>query len=618
MTLYEKNLDFLVSQGFLRNTFVASSEFSNLKLFPGKNGYYSAMKRVGSVEILLHSTYDPVFEAELMLGEGDFSQYRSIFVFGLGLGYHLVKLLERTRSDCLIFVMESDWEIISAAMNVIDFEEILGTHRVVLAFGTPAEIQVILDGVFVMREVIIKLHKMGFLYFAPKYRTDSTWVKQMQQMVLDMFRYQRGAMGNDIGWAVSGLINFTSHLRYIARSPRPTDLENGWVKPVVIVLAGPSLSKNINVLKTWQDKVTIFCVNTVFNRLLDYGITPDATFTLDRAPVIYEKHYQREGPIPESIVYVANPVADHRNAKLFKHHLFILGGGELYQWEIAKAIGSQTLPAGLSVAHFAFIFALHCGATPIILIGQDLALGEEGHTHSSGSMYEELRVDESDPNLVFVEGYNGGQVPSTLTWRAFRDWYEVYLEKNPTFVINATEGGARIRGTVEMSLQEALEKYVGIDSPAKDSLLEWLESKKENIVYSDTMDRIRLSIEERIVKLKVHEQNCDWGLILCNKLSEVNGSENNKTQLLRKILKIVDDIIGGDPWVFSVFRPEYIRLMVEYEEIDDNDDHCITKRVRLLSELFLSLRKFLYKLRQILEKEVFGGNIEVFTEHSLS
>ncbi|HVJ50750.1 motility associated factor glycosyltransferase family protein [Desulfitobacterium sp.] len=611
MTFFEENLAFLLSQGFEEQILNQPLENSTVRLFTGKMGYYTAVKQVEDHDILLHSAYDPLNEASRLLAVEDISSYLSIFVFGLGLGYHLLELIEQTSQDCLIFVLESDWDIVRAAMHVIDFREILKTGRVVLAFGTPSDVRVILDGLFVNGEIQLKLHKMGFLYFAPKYRHDITVVQEIRRIIIEVFQYHILAKGNDISWSIKGLTNLSEHIPYLARSPYLRQIADTWHKPVVIVLAGPSLNKNIAVLKEWQDRVTIFCVNTVFNKLLDYGIVPDATFTLDRAPVIAEKHYKRDDHIPESVVLVGNPVIDPRSVNLFKHNMFIFGGGEFYQSELARDMGYGLLPVGLSVTHFAFMFALYIGAPAILLVGQDLAYGSEGRTHSSGSVYDEIKVDlDKENDVVYLEGYYGGEVPSSLSWKLFRDWYEIYLERFPSLLINCTEGGAKIKGTLQLPLKEALEQYVGTDSLKKDSFVDWLYSVKQDIKYEEMLDKIRMSFEKRIEKLQICE-------LVFARASRVYHNIEDPEILLKFKKRYLDQMdkearnIMSDQWIFSAFKPEYIRVMVEYNGLDtgvynaDVDlETVIISKAKLLQDMFCNIGLLSEKLRKILEDTV--------------
>ena len=54
--------------------------------------------------------------------------------------------------------------------------------------------------------------------------------------------------------------------------------------PVVIVAAGPSLDKNIHILKEFQGKCLIICVDIVLFKLIENGIRPDFVINIDPHP----------------------------------------------------------------------------------------------------------------------------------------------------------------------------------------------------------------------------------------------------------------------------------------------------------------------------------------------
>jgi hypothetical protein len=607
MTLFEKNLNFLSSQGFRKQVLNQPPDFSSVRLFTGKKGYFTGAKQVGGQEILLHSAYDPLNEAARLIAGKNFPVHRSIFTLGLGLGYHVVELLNQVSPDCLIFVLESDWDIIRAAMQVIDFKDIVGTGRVILAFGTLAEIRRILDDHFISENNLLKLLKIDFLYFAPKQNSEPEDVQAMRQLVLEAFQNHYLAMKDEIGWMLQRLSNTVEHIPYLAQSPFPIQMADNWHKPVVIVLAGPSLNKNIAVLKEWQDRVTIFCVNTVFNKLLDYGIIPDATFSIDIHPSLAEKHYKRNEPIPDSIVLVANPGIDSRCISLFEHNLLILGGGGYFQHELASDIGSDVLQVGLSVTHFAFTMARHMGASSIILIGQDLAYGYEGQTHSLGCNYEEQKtiVSQND-DIVYLEGYHGGEVPSCLTWKLFRDWYEDFLNRYPSLVINATEGGVKIKGTLQLTLKDALENYVGIDTAEKIPFVNWLHSVKQSVPYEEISKRIRSSLVKRITKLQESESACRAAMsVYCNIDHPKIPLELKSRYLLQMETRVRD--MMKDRWVFYTFRSEYIRVMSDYFDLDTNNEPpeiLIIHKATLLYGMLKKLNSYLSEFRTVIENYI--------------
>ncbi|HHV71411.1 MAG TPA: motility associated factor glycosyltransferase family protein, partial [Clostridia bacterium] len=72
------------------------------------------------------------------------------------------------------------------------------------------------------------------------------------------------------------------------------------------------------------------------------------------------------------------------------------------------------------------------------------------------------KVDlNTQSNICFVEGINGEQLPTSTAFKNFLTWYELEIaaDSGEREYIDATEGGARIKGTTIMPLREVIEKY---------------------------------------------------------------------------------------------------------------------------------------------------------------
>ena len=128
---------------------------------------------------------------------------------------------------------------------------------------------------------------------------------------------------------------------------------------------------------------------------------------------------------------------------------------------------------GASCANMAFKIAEALGCDPIILVGQDLAFGEEGSTHTGavpwGSFQSGLAQDRT--GRFKVKGNVQEWVETNDNWNMFRLSYVKDVAEFEGTVINATPvkgcspGGAYIEGTVLMAFREALEKYIDTTAP---------------------------------------------------------------------------------------------------------------------------------------------------------
>ena len=83
-------------------------------------------------------------------------------------------------------------------------------------------------------------------------------------------------------WALNGFKN----LARVGERPLVSDLKDDFTGvPMIIVGAGPSLAKNIEHLRSAQDKAIIVCVARALNSLQSAGIVPDFAISLDAIDV---------------------------------------------------------------------------------------------------------------------------------------------------------------------------------------------------------------------------------------------------------------------------------------------------------------------------------------------
>ena len=121
---------------------------------------------------------------------------------------------------------------------------------------------------------------------------------------------------------------------------------------------------------------------------------------------------------------------------------------------------------GGSVTSDAFMIADYIGFRKIILVGQDMAF-TNGISHTSGI---EGAFGDNDEYIdsryqVYVEGIDGQKLKTDFQMWRYKKWFEKIIEKNEGRfrVINATEGGALIKGTINQRLRETISSECKIE-----------------------------------------------------------------------------------------------------------------------------------------------------------
>ncbi|EAI3702762.1 DUF115 domain-containing protein, partial [Campylobacter jejuni] len=234
----------------------------------------------------------------------------------------------------------------------------------------------------------------------------------------------------------------------------------------IVVSAGPSLAKQLPLLKAYQDKAVIFCADGALSMLEKEGIVPDYVTNLDYSDWSI-KFFQNKENLKQSII--ALECATHPNvvrSLKAENCMIVLRNKALYQRFNLNDFGY--IDTGTHVSHFSYTLALALGFKNIIMIGQDLAFDEEGNSHSKGFSYGEQFSEETIVPTLQVQAYGGkGEVLTHITWNDYRIKLEYLFACNDQKAkfYNATEGGARISFTEELSFKECCEKFLIKEKP---------------------------------------------------------------------------------------------------------------------------------------------------------
>ncbi|EAH7586144.1 motility associated factor glycosyltransferase family protein [Campylobacter lari] len=234
-------------------------------------------------------------------------------------------------------------------------------------------------------------------------------------------------------------------------------------KSVIVVCAGPSLSKQLELLKKYQKYFVIFAVDATYKTLLKNDIYPDFVFTMD----VHEKWICFYEDLPKNdykkpILIFSACINERLRANFDQNQkkIFILQNLDYQEKFHLNDFGY--LDTGLNVAYFVYSLAIALKFTNVIMIGQDLAFGNDGNSHADMSIFtfrDEKKAQHNIKKLLVLAYGKKDFIQTNIAWNEFRKRLEVLFVANPQInFYNATEGGAFIDYTIEISFKEILEK----------------------------------------------------------------------------------------------------------------------------------------------------------------
>ncbi|TCP57843.1 uncharacterized protein DUF115 [Tumebacillus sp. BK434] len=411
----------------------------------------------GEAAGLFHSRYQPLVEAERWAAAHTDKNAKNLAFFGFGLGYQIRALREAIGADKGIIVLEPSWEVFDTALGAVDLRDLLKDENLHLIIGGTARQLARQMGALAGQ----KMFEMDWLewpafrrFYGNEYLEEFS--KELSRSMRDARLDQNTVLYFQREWPRNILYNLPA----ILKNPGINALQNKFnKKPAIIVSAGPSLSKNVEMLHEIKDKAVILCVDTAYRVLQTKGIQPDLIFSLDGSELNY-RHFT--GVRPEGIPLVMVPNVHHKIIEEYGQRVFSANIFDMLVSEVVKQIEPKgLLSVSGSVATLAFSTACRMGCDPVIFIGQDLAY-PGGQAYSKGTMFETMtKTVENGFMMRHVEGIDGMPVLTDAQLDSFRVWFEVQIEEyeaGRTFV-DATEGGAKIHGTEIMTLREAVDRY---------------------------------------------------------------------------------------------------------------------------------------------------------------
>lgn len=449
---------------------------------------------------LMHSAHDPVREARRWVDIVGNHATENVAFLGCGMGYHIVEYMRRENWRDMTIIIEPNLEVFRCWLETMDLTPYIVEKCMVFAVALePVDVGRLIqsDEMTLVRNGLRRLPHAVAVELDPDYfaAVDRELHETMTFCCLNnntrreaWFRYARNAAVN---------IAAALHL------PGVAELKGKFKGiPAFVVAAGPSLNKNIDVLKRAQGRSVILAVGTVAGTLLAHGITPDFTVIMDYGPDVYYRHLAN---VDTSRLRILVDPAAHPTVlseAQGERMLMDVAGRHFTGWSRCLVGDHGGVEKGLTVAHTCFLLAVEFGCSPITLVGQDLAF-TDGYSHAQGTAIRrtvEQFTREEHSSTILVEGNDGAPVVSDPTFMVYRKHFEALIdrfkEQVAGGVINATEGGAKIGGTTAMPLEQAIAMYCNGTQPIARIIraharLPKADPKKRKQAFKTLLDELR-------------------------------------------------------------------------------------------------------------------------------
>ncbi|NLX15037.1 MAG: motility associated factor glycosyltransferase family protein [Phycisphaerales bacterium] len=496
---------------------------------PGKRGGLTVSVSVPGSDrrVYLHSRVDPEAEAERFADTLQTDNKFCFVVNGFGLGLHVRKLFERLKGDAFIIVCEPNLHLLRAAMETIDLAGMFADSKcILLTRADKGEVQTRLEP----HNTLMMLGAQ-FVAHPASERVAADFHAAMRKLIADHLTYCRMCIMTLVANSRITARNVACNLPTYLSTP-PIDVLRDRFKgyPAIVVAAGPSLRRNIDLLAELQGKAVICTVQTTFKMLLERGIKPDFVTSLDYHE-ISKRFFEN---LPDQTTHlVAEPKVNWNVIDTYQGPISLLDN-HFARLCVGPALAARGgLKAGATVAHLTFYLAAYLGCDPIVLVGQDLAYTNHVY-YSPGSglhntwrpelnrfctieMKEWERIVRNRRILMKVKDADGHNLYTDELMFTYLQQFEGDFSAVPGRVIDATEGGVRKAGTRVMTLAEVEEQYCRQPIPS-----ERFAYRRELDWHDPTrLETGRAEIETRLDELADFTHNCQQMIVLLREMTEL-------------------------------------------------------------------------------------------------
>lgn len=570
----------------------------------------------------IHSQNGAEIEAQNIFNNTEDNPNHIHVIYGLGLGYLFKEFCDKANG--IVILYEPDIEILRITLEMVDFSAELSKKNIFIAADIDSLEKIFYD-IYSFANVV-KCHFLNFHRNTkyPELQILANELTRFNSILANNFNFQKKQNYNFLLSAISGF------KEKIKCTPLHLLKDSFMDIPAIIVSAGPSLNKNIEILKENQDKAVIFCVGTAYKALITNGIKPDFLNAIE----MYDCTTQFNEFNLEDVNFISEGYsnANFHELKYKKKFLTMSPENPANIWlaDVTENDISDYETKG-TVSYNALNSAYILGCNPIILIGQDLAY-TDGECYSRDSAYGNLkctidpetnspkivpnnrenyriavfgekskyaldwqenyinkRLEELNSALTTVKGQNNNLLPTEEGYALFIEYFKDFgkRHKDSRLLVNSSIGGAQIDNFYNLPLIDVM-KEIHNTKPDIDQLLKQNDYQPDyKTIYKNINSEINLIID--IMNTLKHGQ-----IDLRNFKREIQRARcltKNANKYLRNclnsFLKIANDYKKQSTIISAITRDEEASLSWLLKERDGQYDYNTQlELIKALEEYF--------------------------------
>lgn len=414
--------------------------------------------------LYLNSVYDPEAEAGRWIDSRVRPETECLVICGGGFLYHLKALLQRGIYKKII-VYEPSPVILRSCLQAIDLDQFpKGDYLLLTGINTELNTGLIMQ--YLGTDLGFRANTLQIEVLPSYAGIFHQEIAGLQEKLKHILRVIQMNLTTNATYNEQWLANSFMNLRPAVSAPVVRHFLNQFTGvPAIIVSAGPSLERNIHLLREVKEKAVIICAGSSIRAMLHHGVIPHFLMVIDGHQInamIYNDLDLKDVCLVHSLRTYPPVVENFRGKRVFMR-TDVEGFPDilspLYQ---GREIG--TIASAFSVSCSCLDLAVKMGCNPVVLIGQDLSYtGNKRYAEGQLGSHQFFVSENHMPKFSMIGKDIYGQ--DVLTDKPFMEIKFVFerlinhTHPGKAEFINATEAGLPILGTSNLKLAEVIGKY---------------------------------------------------------------------------------------------------------------------------------------------------------------
>ncbi|ECY2131834.1 motility associated factor glycosyltransferase family protein, partial [Campylobacter jejuni] len=242
--------------------------------------------------------------------------YPVLYFYGFGNGI-LFKALLQNKNHQHIVVFEKELEIIKIMLHLMDFSQELKENKLIILDVNSLEFQDYYD--LCSSNPFFGFSRTYFLELSSDYyEKDKEEILNLNNNLIDKFKNAILSSGNDSKDVLQGIEQLIYNLPKMITHTAYQDLlkkRENLSDTAIIVSTGPSLTKQLPILKKYANKATIISADSSYPILAKHDIKPDYVVSLERILLTSEFFNNNFGDFDKDILFITTHLTHPQTIK---------------------------------------------------------------------------------------------------------------------------------------------------------------------------------------------------------------------------------------------------------------------------------------------------------------